>query len=90
MKVIPENSEDITTIIASEFRCFGGNNVNKYNPISVALEGSPACFAAGVDVQEVVDRVIELWLEAREHMPSKRPYGNYENGLDELLENLED
>lgn len=65
MKIIPETTEDITTIIASEFRCFGGGNVSYGNPISMALRDQPPQFAAGVDVQDVVNRVIDLWIESR-------------------------
>ena len=71
MIIIPESVEDIVTIITSEFRSFGGGNVNTDNPISIALQNQPACFAAGVDICDVVNRVVELYIEAREHMPSK-------------------
>lgn len=41
--------------VASKFRTFGGGNVNKNNPISIALKDQPSQFAAGVDVGQVVD-----------------------------------
>lgn len=67
MKIIPENNQDITAIIASEFRCFGGGRTSNYNPIANALADKAPSFAMGVDVQEVVDRVVELFLESRRH-----------------------
>lgn len=60
MKMIPETKEDIVAIVANEFRTFGGGSVTPGNPISAALKDSPATFAAGVDVSDVVEMVLEL------------------------------
>ncbi len=67
MKIIPENNQDIAAIIASEFRCFGGGRTSNFNPLVNALAGEAPSFALGVDVQDVVDRVVELFIEAREY-----------------------
>lgn len=61
MKITPETKEDIATLIAAEFRSFGGGRRAANNPIAAALEDRPAAFALGVEVQAVVDRVIELF-----------------------------
>ena len=60
MQIIPETQEDIVAIIAAEFRTFGGGRGSSTNPIAAALQNQPPSFAAGVDVAEVVARVIEL------------------------------
>lgn len=67
MKVTPENIEDIVTLCAHRFRSFGGGNVSPGNPISAALQSTPAQFAAGVDILEVVRYVIA----AHEQIQSK-------------------
>ena len=59
MIVTPETPQDITALVAANFRSFGGGRGSKYNPISEALKDSPASFAAGVDIQEVVDFILE-------------------------------
>ena len=60
MKIIPETAQDITTIITHEFRTFGGGQSDTSNPIAMALADSKPTFAAGVDVEQVVNRVLEL------------------------------
>ena len=65
MKIIPENNQDITAIIASEFRCFGGGRTSNFNPLVNAMTDHAPSFALGVDVQDVVNRVVELFLESR-------------------------
>lgn len=60
MKIIPETEQDIVAIIASEFRSFGGGKGSDTNPIAAALKNNPPTFAAGVDIAEVVNRVIGL------------------------------
>lgn len=60
MKIIPETNNDIAAIIAAEFRTFGGGRGSSHNPIAEALKNQPASFAAGVDVLDVVNRVLEL------------------------------
>ncbi len=49
----------IMSRIQSEFRTFGGGEVTRGNPLSVALKDHPLQFAAGVDVAGVVGVVIE-------------------------------
>lgn len=60
MKIIPETKEDIALIISKEFRSFGGGQMSNTNPIVNALCDQPPSFAAGVNIQEVVTRVLEL------------------------------
>lgn len=61
MKITPENPQDIVAIISAEFRTFGGGQGSSYNPIAAALQDSPPQFAAGVSVEDVVNRVISLY-----------------------------
>lgn len=50
----------IVEYVASKTRTFGGDKESSWgNPIAEALKAKPAMFAAGVDVGEVVDLVIE-------------------------------
>jgi len=51
--------------VSSTFSCFGGGkeNVNNYNPISIALVDKPPMFAAGVDIREVVDFIVDNIIE---------------------------
>jgi len=60
MKITPETPADITALVAHNFRCFGGGRTSNSNPISNALKDTPPSFAAGVDVQQVVDFVLSL------------------------------
>jgi hypothetical protein len=48
----------IVSAVAARFRTFGGGKVNPSNPISVALENKPPQFAAGVDIAEVVEFIV--------------------------------
>lgn len=66
MKIIPETAEDIATIIGSEFRTFGGGRTSTSNPITAALADEPLQFVVGVDVQDVVNRVLELGREIQD------------------------
>ncbi|MBV6513044.1 MAG: hypothetical protein FMNOHCHN_02569 [Ignavibacteriaceae bacterium] len=59
MKIIPETTKDITAIITAEFRTFGGGQSSMDNPIAFANQ--PLTFAAGVSVEDVVERVVELY-----------------------------
>ena len=52
------NPNDITRGLANRFPSFGGGWVTPGNPISAALRDVPPCFAAGVDIREVVDYVL--------------------------------
>jgi len=61
MKIIPETIQDITSIITAEFRTFGGGQGSSWNPIAAALQDSSPQFAAGVSVEDVVERVVELY-----------------------------
>jgi hypothetical protein len=49
----------ITTGAAKNFRSFGGGSVTAGNPISEAMKDRPAVFAAGVDIREVVEFVVQ-------------------------------
>lgn len=51
--------DQITQIIANDFRCFGGGKINPYNPLSISLADKPPMFAGGVDVREVVRTVLK-------------------------------
>ncbi len=46
--------EAIVSAVARKFRSFGGAKADTNNPISMAMEGRPAQFAAGVDIADVV------------------------------------
>ena len=52
-------TKHILSQIQSRFRTFGGGKATEGNPMSYALKDKPLHFAAGVDVQEVVDFVLE-------------------------------
>lgn len=54
------NSDEITAEVVKNFRCFGGNrDVSKSNnPISIAMQDTPAQFAAGVNVKDVVEFIL--------------------------------
>ena len=49
----------ITDLASRRFRSFGGGSVSPDNPISHALKDRPPQFAAGVDIQKVVEFVVE-------------------------------
>lgn len=56
------NRDELLNIIESKFRTFGGNDIkesSKWNPISAAMKGKPLQFAAGVDVNDVIDTIEE-------------------------------
>ena len=64
---MPRNNIDvrvdtITELVSRNFRTFGGSRDAKNepapNPIAIALQGQPPCFAAGVDVRDVVKFVL--------------------------------
>lgn len=71
MKIKPENIDDVVALVAARFRTFGGNRVDRSNPISIALQGSAPQFAAGVDVREVVNCVVELLVEVKKSRVAK-------------------
>ncbi|KKL02318.1 hypothetical protein LCGC14_2626570 [marine sediment metagenome] len=52
-------TDDLVEAIGQRFRTFGGGNITEGNPISVALKDRPLQFAAGVDVRDVTDFVLE-------------------------------
>ncbi len=61
MIVTPETPADIAALVAANFPGFGGGRESTWgNPITAALKDKPACFAAGVDVQAVVDFILPL------------------------------
>lgn len=51
--------DQITQIVASDFRCFGGGKYTPNNPLSIAMADKPPMFAGGVDVREVVRTVLK-------------------------------
>ncbi len=61
--------DEIVIAIGKHFRTFGGENVNKDNPISIAMKDRPSAFAAGVDVRSVVQFVVTFYRikQARGH-----------------------
>ncbi len=59
-----KNVEIVTAAIAERFRSFGGGNVSPDNIVSHALKDDPAMFAAGVDIKEVVEATIQLYIAA--------------------------
>lgn len=60
MKIQPETRKDIVTFVSMNFRSFGGGQISQGNPVSAALSNNPPMFAAGVDIGEVVDFVLNL------------------------------
>lgn len=66
MIITPETKEDVVSIIASEFRTFGGGKFTEGNPVSHALRNAEPQFAAGVSVKEVVERCMQLFNEIPE------------------------
>lgn len=55
----PALRQFVIEYVASRTRTFGGGTTSHGNPIAEALKGCPPCFAAGVDVGDVVDLVFE-------------------------------
>jgi hypothetical protein len=59
MSVPPDSMIDlITAKLAQEFPSFGGGKVDPHNFMSIALKDKRPMFAACVDIQLVVERVI--------------------------------
>ena len=50
--------EDLVRQINIHFRTFGGGRGSEFNPIAEALKDKPPSFAAGVDVRDVVEFVM--------------------------------
>lgn len=58
MKATEKELNEVVESVSSNFRCFGGGKTgNGFNPITAALADAPPQFAAGVDVNEVVQHV---------------------------------
>lgn len=56
----------IVALVAARFPTFGGVVAeDERNPIKIATEGKPPCFAACVDVRQVVDCVVDSITKAR-------------------------
>jgi len=51
--------EEIVKAIPAEFNTFGGGRGSNWNPLADALKDKPLQFAAGVNVKEVVQFVLE-------------------------------
>lgn len=53
--------DQVVAAVTQKFNCFGGGNNRhaQWNPISAAFKDKPAMFAAGVDVREVVEFVLQ-------------------------------
>ncbi len=64
MKDHDEIVKIVTSAVAARFRSFGGGNVSPNNIMSHALKDTPAVFAARVDIKDVVNAVIELYIAA--------------------------
>lgn len=52
-------NQAITNAVAKRFRSFGGGDATPDNPIAAALADRPPCFAACVDISDVVQFVLE-------------------------------
>lgn len=50
--------DTIVKEVQNNFRTFGGGKSSDWNPVAAALSERNLCFAAGVDVKEVVDFII--------------------------------
>jgi hypothetical protein len=55
----------IVPVIAAEFNSLGTGGSSDGNPIAAALAERPPMFALGVDIEQVVTRVIQLMAEQR-------------------------
>lgn len=53
-------SDYITQQVAKRFKSFGGGKGSDYNFLADALKDNAPMFAAGVDVKDVVDYVLDL------------------------------
>jgi hypothetical protein len=51
--------------VTRQFRTFGAGQTSEYNPLVNALKDHEPMFAAGVDVREVVEFVIEAVKKAK-------------------------
>ncbi len=49
----------LVKLVGEKFRSFGGGQTSNYNPLVNALSDRPLCFAAGVDIKEVVEFITE-------------------------------
>lgn len=54
----------LVELIQGRFRTFGGGRLSTTNPLANALADEPANFAAGVDVRQVVDFVLDNYGQA--------------------------
>lgn len=50
--------QELIKAITHKFHCFGGGKISEFNPITYALKDYPAQFAAGVEVEEVVNFIL--------------------------------
>lgn len=71
----------IITGCLKHFRCFGGGQESPDNPLSHALKDTPAAFAAGVDVRDVIKYV--LWAHAQTERP--RPLDEWHEDIGDVL-----
>lgn len=53
------NVDRITKLIGQRFRSFGGGQKSNWNPVVNALADNPLQFAAGVDIKDVVEVVLD-------------------------------
>lgn len=62
-KLTPQELEVITSMVQDEFKTFGGGQKSTWgNPILAALEDHEPAFAAGVNVKEVINYVVDLYM----------------------------
>jgi len=59
MKITPENRDDLIQLVTANFRSFGGGQGSSNNPIAIALQDSAPQFAAGVDIEDVVNFILD-------------------------------
>lgn len=59
-KITIKKKQEIICRVAAQFPSFGGRQTsNYYNPLSIILSDKPPMFAAGVDIESVVQFIID-------------------------------
>lgn len=69
--------DQIAQEIAAAFPSFGGGRVSRNpNPLSIAMQDSPAAFALGVPVREVVLATLKAYERKRPQSPASSGRSN--------------
>jgi len=84
----------ITSVVAKNFRSFGGGKVDSSNPISVAFKNRPPAFASGVNIEEVVRFVVSEIEKSKKKLTKKRVLvidddTNFSGAIADLIESVD-